>query len=150
SFLTFVSPDKNILQSDSSNEASLVFLFEGLGARFLFAGDIGIETENYLLEKNFDLSADVLKVPHHGSRHSSGENFISAVSPEISVIGVGQNRFGHPDPRVLQVLSLVGSEVYRTDEDGNIKVSLDLFEEKTIKQKEKPKQKSFWLSVYNF
>jgi len=93
-------------------------------------GDAEAPLENAMLDKYCvststpmicpKLRADVLKVGHHGSDSSSGELFLSAVSPRKAVISVGKNRFGHPSFRVLKKLQRSGAEVWRTDEAGNI------------------------------
>ena len=64
---------------------------------------------------------DILKVPHHGSKTSSTQEFIKAVEPKISLIGVGlKNKFGHPNQEVIERLEDSGSKVLRTDENGEI------------------------------
>ncbi|MEK7083675.1 MAG: hypothetical protein AAB932_00375, partial [Patescibacteria group bacterium] len=64
---------------------------------------------------------DVLKVGHHGSAGSSGEEFLSAVTPDYAVISVGKNNgYGHPTARVLKRLERVGATILRTDEMGDI------------------------------
>ncbi|PIR82328.1 hypothetical protein COU20_02790 [Candidatus Kaiserbacteria bacterium CG10_big_fil_rev_8_21_14_0_10_59_10] len=122
--LTLLAPNEDLLRHENRNEASIVFMLEAHDTRVLFAGDIGFPAEEALLKDGFELAAHVLKVPHHGSRFSTGESFAAAVRPVISVIGVGQNRYGHPAPRVLETLELAGSRVYRTDIDGTVKVPL--------------------------
>ncbi len=60
------------------------------------------------------LRADVLKVPHHGSRHTANE-FFEAVRPRVAIVGVGaRNRYGHPSRQVLDALARTGSRVVRT------------------------------------
>ncbi len=72
------------------------------------------------------LPSQILKVGHHGSRTSSTEDFLNAVSPEIAVIHVGQgNRYGHPHPETLDKINAMGSSIYRTDTDGNIVIKSD-------------------------
>lgn len=122
--ISVLSPDKNLLLEKKINESSLVFMLEKREARVLFAGDIGFTAENILLSKNYNLKSDILKVGHHGSKNSSGEKFIAAVLPAASVIGVGQNRYGHPAPEVIQKLESAGSKIFRTDKDGTAKVIL--------------------------
>jgi len=63
-----------------------------------------------------------LKVPHHGSKYSSSAEFLEAVSPKISVIEVGKNSYGHPTDEALERLKNVGSQIFRTDRDGIVKV----------------------------
>ncbi|RJQ34063.1 MBL fold metallo-hydrolase [Candidatus Parcubacteria bacterium] len=122
--LSILSPDRVLLVNKEVNEASIVLMLKSEDANVLFTGDIGFPAENMLLKKYRDLSADILKVGHHGSKNSSSENFIAAVRPLVSTIGVGKNSYGHPTPRVLDTLDLAGSRVYRTDEDGTIQIPL--------------------------
>ena len=82
-------------------------------------GDAGVEKEKDILEKYNLSNIDVLKVGHHGSKTSSGKEFINEISPKYSIISVGKNnRYGHPNKEVLNVLE--DSKIYRTDEDGSI------------------------------
>lgn len=104
------------------NSSSLVVIIEENGAKFLFTGDIGQKEEKQLVQ-SFDIKADVLKVPHHGSNGSSSESFLSEVRPDISVVEVGKNGYGMPRSEVLDRLRSVGSIVYRTDVDGSIRIT---------------------------
>ncbi len=71
------------------------------------------------------LRSDVLLVPHHGSRTSSTQDFIAAVSPTWAVIPVGyRSRFGHPNPEVVQRYRSAGAKILRTDLDGAITIDL--------------------------
>ncbi|KKG83662.1 beta-lactamase [Methanosarcina mazei] len=111
--------------SDDLNENSIVLKVSYGEVSFLFMGDAGIETEEEIINTGYDLDSDILKVGHHASRSGSGEKFISAVSPEISIIEVGErNDYGHPHPEVLERLQRT-SRVYRTDLDGSIMVTTD-------------------------
>jgi len=88
---------------------------------FLFMGDAEQEVENELLESGQDLSADVLKVGHHGSDTSSGKGFLEAVRPSFAVISVGTgNSYGHPDAVTLSALQELGADIWRTDEKGTV------------------------------
>ncbi len=94
---------------------------------FLFVGDAHIKMENYLTShwKNF-LDTDVLKIGHHGSKTSSGENFLNFVQPNISLVSVGeQNKFGHPSQVVLDRLNKLHSQIFRTDDEGAIILQSD-------------------------
>ena len=85
----------------------------------LLMADAELNVERKLLESDIDLSADLLKVGHHGSRTSSSKNFIDEVSPKYSIISVGKdNRYGHPNSNVLD--NLDDSKIYRTDQHGSI------------------------------
>jgi competence protein ComEC len=111
--------------SDELNENSVVLKVSYGEVSFLLMGDAGLETEENLMNTGYDLDSDILKVGHHASRSGSGGAFISAVSPEISVIEVGAgNDYGHPHPEILERLQKV-SRVYRTDLDGSITVTTD-------------------------
>lgn len=117
-----LSPDRTLLKHKEVNESSIVMMLESEGRKILFTGDIGFPAEERLLAKKYDLDADVLKVPHHGSKYSSGENFLADVSPLVSLIGVGKNTYGHPTARVLDSLELAGSQIYRTDKHGTLHI----------------------------
>ena len=101
-----------------SNNSSIVVMLEYGNFRFLFTGDNGEEVENKLLNK--DISCDVLKVGHHGSKYSSTSAFLSATGAKYGVICVGSNSYGHPTSEALGRLSSAGITVYRTDQNGNV------------------------------
>jgi competence protein ComEC len=108
------------------NNGSLV-LKVGLGGRtVLLTGDVEGPAEADLLAEGGDLAADVLKVPHHGSRTSTGPAFLSAVAPRVALVGVGRhNRFGHPSPEVMERLKAARVRVFRTDRDGEVALTFD-------------------------
>lgn len=111
--------------SDELNENSVVLRVSYGEVSFLLMGDAGLETEEKLMNAGSDLDSDILKVGHHASRSGSGEAFISAVSPEVSIIELGAgNDYGHPHAEVLERLQKA-SRVYRTDLDGSILVTTD-------------------------
>ena len=87
---------------------------------FLFMGDATTDVENDLLSKDLLPHADVLKVGHHGSKSSTSKNFLNAVTPSYAVITTGENDYGHPTKKVLDLLNAKGIEVYRNDLHGNI------------------------------
>ncbi|MFH1745252.1 MAG: ComEC/Rec2 family competence protein [bacterium] len=103
------------------NETSIVSKLDCLGGKFLFTGDAGFKVEEELLNNGRDLSADVLKVGHHGSANSTGDDFLEAINSEIAVIQVGaDNDFGHPKESLLHRLRRDNLKIYRTDLDGTI------------------------------
>ncbi len=107
------------------NENSIVLRVAHGNVTFLLMGDAGVPEENYLLSSGYSLRSDVYKVPHHGSWYSASEPFISRVKPEVSVIEVGPNNYGHPAPGTLAMLRDAGSVVYRTDLNGDVVVTSD-------------------------
>lgn len=104
----------------SSNDNSIVLKLIFNENEFLFTGDISGQVEKDLL--NFDLCADVLKISHHGSKYSTTSAFLEKVSPQIAVIQVGENSYGHPSEEVLTRLSNFGIKVLRTDKNNDIKI----------------------------
>ena len=86
----------------------------------LFTGDIEQKAEKDILEKKIDVSATILKVAHHGSKGSTTEEFLKKVNPQIAVIGVGKNNFGHPSEEILNRLKKYKIMTYRTDKNGEI------------------------------
>lgn len=105
---------------EETNNASLVIRLDYNGFSALFCGDIEEEAERDLVKSGACLSADLLKVPHHGSKTSSTKRFLKAVSPQYAVISVGTDRNNLPEESVLKRLEEFCPEVYRTDVDGAV------------------------------
>ena len=103
----------------NENDNSSVIYTKLNNYKFLFMGDAGVEVEKDLIEKYNLNDIDVLKVGHHGSKTSSGKEFINEINPKYSIISVGKNnRYGHPNKEVLN--NLKDSKIYRTDEYGSV------------------------------
>ena len=110
----------------SDNNSSLVMRLTHGDNTFLFTGDIEKEAEAQLLIDQTPLNANVVKVPHHGSRTSSTIDFVSAVRPTLAVIPVGnRSLFGHPHPEVVERWSVAGAETQTTGSHGTISVISD-------------------------
>jgi competence protein ComEC len=108
----------------SDNDHSVVLRLVFGERRILFTGDIEKAAENYLLEHPDLLSANIVKVPHHGSRTSSTQGFVDAAKPALAVISVGKHSiFGHPNPEVVERWRMSGATVLITGQDGTISVS---------------------------
>ena len=105
---------------DSGNESSLAILFRHETCDILITGDRSDFGERLLLKTADIPQVDILVAGHHGSKHSTSEELLAAVKPEIAVISVGENYYGHPTQEVLKRLSAAGAVVYRTDIHGNI------------------------------
>ena len=110
-----------------ANANSIVTRVNAGAVRVLFTGDAETETEERLLAENrAQLSADILKVAHHGSRYASTQPFLSAVSPRVAVISCGTgNDYGHPHAETLGALARNNVQVYRTDLNGDVEMSTD-------------------------
>lgn len=93
---------------------------------FLFTGDAEELSEKEMISNGIDLSADVLKLGHHGSQNASCDEFLEAVNPTYAVISVGKdNDYGHPHKETLQSLLDHDIKVFRTDEQGTIVFTSD-------------------------
>lgn len=112
---------------DDLNNQSIVCKFTYGEISFLFTGDAETESERDMLrEAPESLRASVLKVGHHGSKTSSSNAFIEAVTPQVAVISVGEdNEYGHPSALVISWLKAAGASVYRTDQAGNVIIYTD-------------------------
>jgi competence protein ComEC len=126
--IVFLAPDSAFAVSlPDPNNASTVALIRVGKVRMLMMGDAEREEEEWLLENEAGLlSADVLKVGHHGSATSSTPRFLDAVHPRIALVSVGAgNTYGHPSPAVLSDLAARGALVARTDLRGTVVVETD-------------------------
>lgn len=127
----FLYPDSTVSGSEivpdrpsgsNANNTSLVFSLQYGKEKVLFMGDAETEEETYLLKKYGGLlDVDVLKAGHHGSQTSSGNNFLKVVTPSVVTISSGKgNSYGHPSLRTLKRFERSGTQIWRTDEKGDI------------------------------
>ncbi len=114
-----ISNDTNI------NNNSVVLKIKYSDISFLFTGDAEKLEENEILEKGYDLKSTVLKVGHHGSRTSSGENFLANVLPQYAVVSVAPDRNNLPKQDVINRISKYCKNIYRTDLNGTIVMLTD-------------------------
>lgn len=106
----------------AANDLSLVVRITQRGVRILFTGDLSAAAEARILASGVDLTADVLKVPHHGSGDADPA-FLAASGARVALISVGaDNAHGHPARRLLTWLERAGMRVHRTDRDGDLAV----------------------------
>lgn len=105
---------------DANNYSIVIKLTYGNNS-FLFSGDAEDVSEKEMLNKGYELKADVLKVGHHGSRSSTTEAFLNKVNPKYAVISLGKgNDYGHPHKSTMDRLKSKNIPIYRTDESGTI------------------------------
>lgn len=110
------------------NNYSLVFKVKYGDISIFMNGDMEYEVEEQLLASQKDLSATVYKAAHHGSNTSNEEEFVDAVNPDYVLISSdngNHNYFGHPVRRFMKYLESKNIAVYRTDEQGTIKLTID-------------------------
>lgn len=111
-----------ILDKDNLNVSSLVLRLEFGNTSYLFMGDAEEENEETIIWPK----TDVLKVGHHGSSTSSSKSFLEQVQPKYAIIMAGKdNSYGLPTQETIDKLHNIGSEIYRTDEDGTIQMTSD-------------------------
>jgi competence protein ComEC len=125
-FIEILAPHNDSEFSEINDYSVVAKLVHG-GNSFLFTGDMQRAAENDVLERGVDLSADVLKIAHHGSRTSSQRAFLEAVKTQsdsagrFAVISVASpNQHNHPNNDVIRLLEALDYEIKRTDESGTI------------------------------
>ncbi len=110
----------------TENDRGLVLLLQYGATRVLFTSDIQHATERWLLGHSTALHADILQIPHHGSRTSTLPAFVERVRPQVGIISAGAgNPYGHPHPEVLQTLEQRHIQIYRTDKHGAVTITSD-------------------------
>lgn len=120
-------PDETFLESSINNNSIVCKIYYN-DFSILYTGDIEKETEKRILNtyNKEILKSNVIKIPHHGSSSSSTSEFLDSVNPTIGLIGVGENnKFKHPNLEVIKRLEERRIEIYRTDLDGEIKLTID-------------------------
>ena len=114
------------MEFKDANLPSLILRLVFDETSFLLTGDAYQSIEKQLIEQAEQIESNVLKVGHHGSKTSTLEEFVKAVTPEIAIISCGENnKFGHPHPETLETLTKYGINILRTDQMGDIKILSD-------------------------
>lgn len=108
------------IAENSGNRGSLAILFTGGNCDTLITGDMDAAQERQLLEREPLPDLEIWIVGHHGSKYASSPELLAKLCPEIAVISVGRNSFGHPAAETLARLTDFGCEIHRTDEEGTI------------------------------
>lgn len=112
--------------TDNLNNLSVVTRVEYGDTAFILSGDAEKEEEKDIIKSGAELSADVYKVGHHGSKTSSTNKYLEAINPKYALISAGNdNSYNHPSEKTLEKLSEKGIEYYITKEDGDITVTSD-------------------------
>lgn len=118
---------EEIINEDALNNNSIVAKMCYKNFSMLFTGDIEAIAEQRIVTIYDEtiLKSKILKVPHHGSKTSSTEEFIKRIKSQIALIGVGKdNTFGHPNEETIKTLKSYGNRIYRTDLHGEIMIKI--------------------------
>lgn len=120
--MKILSPPENYNPAEKDTNLNSIVTRLSFGENsFLFTGDLPSDGEQALIKSVENINSQVLKVAHHGSKYSTSEEFLKAVSPRDAVISVGaNNRYGHPVPEILERLKNLNINIFRTDEKGDI------------------------------
>jgi len=145
-------PDNIIYLKENINNQSLVLLLEYENKKILFTGDIEIQAQREILNSlknpsmnksnslkdisinndvyndinNYLIKADILKVPHQGSKDANFYQFLRAVSPKIAIISVGlNNKYNHPSEETINSLKNINSNILCTDKLGDIDIIVE-------------------------
>jgi competence protein ComEC len=111
---------------DDINTNSIVLRISYGTVNLLYTGDATTAAEDAMMKTGYPLTADILKVGHHGSSGSSSAAFLGRVDPEVAIISLGRdNDYGHPHQETLERLKAAGPLVFRTDQDGTVLVESD-------------------------
>lgn len=118
--------NKRDISYDDTNDSSLVLKVTYGANSILFTGDISDRVESWLINSGTNLQSDLLFVPHHGSVQSSSADFLQAVACRYAIVSAGKNNvFRHPHPQVLDRYHFAGVDVFRTDQNGAIRINSD-------------------------
>jgi competence protein ComEC len=121
--LSILHPDTTWARwREDLNDDSAVLLLRAGAFEALLAGDLGVHAESLLAGRVGPV--DLLKVGHHGSATSSGSAWLGELQPTAAVVSVGPNRYGHPAPASLARLTQAHADIWRTDRDGTVTVSV--------------------------
>lgn len=119
--IPYTSKNKKDIQS-IENENSIISLIQYKNFDILFMGDAGIKAYQKI-EKQIPTNIEVLKVGHHGGKHTVNQSMLSKINNQVSIISTGKNNFGHPNKGTLNELRK--TQIYRTDYDNSIKLLSD-------------------------
>jgi len=127
-YLDILNPEdsnEEYIEDKDLNNSSIVSVLKFGNFKALLTGDIEIKGINKLIMEGKIHDVDYLKVPHHGSKNNITSGLLRFSSPEVAVISVGENSYGHPNKEVLDLLDKSNIRTLRTDELGSILIEVD-------------------------
>ena len=107
------------------NEQCLAILCTYGDYDLLITGDMNMAAERQLIAEHGLPDIEALVVGHHGSKSSTSEELLEAVTPEVGIISVGDNSYGHPTEDALRRLVLADVDICRTDKQGTVHLSVN-------------------------
>jgi len=110
---------------DDPNDFSVVVNINIGNFAGLFTGDVGPDVIDDIISSGMIHEVEYLKVPHHGSKNGLSQKLLEVANPDVAVISVGKNQWGHPHKEVLDMLGNFGIRIFRTDENGDIVFETD-------------------------
>jgi beta-lactamase superfamily II metal-dependent hydrolase len=126
--LDILAPDYGGTGIKETNEASIIARLTYGTVSVLLTGDAPMSVEQYLVDEygGNGLSADILKLGHHGSKTSSSSLFLRAAAPQFAVVSAGKdNSYGHPNPVPVALVKSLGAQVLSTADEGTITFATD-------------------------
>ena len=123
--LKVLMPDGKTVSAEDKNSDGIIFLLSYKDFDCLFTADSGIQEEEAYFSDIESDSIEILKIPHHASKFSSGEKLVKGLTPLIGVISVGKNFYGHPSRKIISDYTKVGTKILRTDLSGAIRINSD-------------------------
>lgn len=118
-WMTILAPNKATYKD--LNNTSVVVKINYKKTAFIFQGDAEMESEKEILAEGYDITANIIKLGHHGSSSSTSKEYLHKVNPQYAVISVGRNNdYKHPNDSTMRLLKEEGIPVFRTDEGGTI------------------------------
>lgn len=112
------------LTRGETNEEGLTVRCSAGKFDLLITGDMSSSAERLLIERYALPDIEVLMVGHHGSKYSTSDDLLREIMPEVGIISVGENGYGHPTIEAMERMAFYGCELYRTDWQGNIVISV--------------------------
>ncbi|MBY6836899.1 MBL fold metallo-hydrolase [Clostridium botulinum] len=117
--LQFLAPNSS--KYEDMNNYSIACKIKYGNTSYVFMGDAESLSEGEILAKQLDISADVLKLGHHGSHSSTSQAFLEKVNPRYAIVSCGKgNDYSHPHQETIDKLNKKGIEILRTDVSGTI------------------------------
>ena len=125
-YFEVINPDEIMIDNFEENDNSVAGILKYKDIRVLLTGDVSTEMERrWVWREMVEGKIDVLKVAHHGSGQSTGDELLNLIMPVEAVISVGKNSYGHPSGEVIKRLEEKGINIRRTDEEGDVVYVID-------------------------